>query len=275
MRNAPLLAINHYSSHIWVPARPAWDVVNVIPGLDSEANINASANTDIIATHMGNKIYVWDLPVRVFHWLLVGLVAFQFASGNIGGNLLAYHVLSGYAILSLLVFRIIWGAVGSSHARFGDFIHGPQAIAAYWRGEFSYLGHNPLGGLNVLAMILILLGIAGLGLFSNDDIMTEGPLIGYISKHLSDSLTTYHKWGAKLLLGLVALHVGAIVYYAKVKRESLVLPMITGYKSISGKGGEGPARVVSSWLALMIFLFAAGLVAVLVLTAPQLSMTEY
>lgn len=224
---------------------------------------------------MKNKIYVWDLPTRLFHWLLVALVVFQFISGNIGGNIMAFHVLSGCVILTLLLFRVAWGFVGSTQSRFATFVRGPGVIAAYLRGESHYLGHNPLGGLSVVAMLMLLLGIATTGLFANDDIMTEGPLMGYISKHLSDSLTTYHKWGTKLLMALVALHLGAIAFYTRVKKESLVLPMITGYKTLPGKEADTPERITPTWLALIILLVAAGLVVAVIVTAPPSPIAEY
>ena len=126
-------------------------------------------------------IAVWDLPSRLFHGLLVILVAVSFTTGTIGGNAMQYHEWSGFAILVLLVFRITWGFVGSRTSRFSDFVKGPAAVWRYAnalvRGHSEcYLGHNPLGGWSVLAMLLALLVQAATGLFANDDIITAGPL---------------------------------------------------------------------------------------------------
>lgn len=177
----------------------------------------------------------WDLPLRLFHWMLVVLLVFSVATALIGGNLMIWHLRSGYAILGLLAFRLVWGFAGSPTARFSSFVRGPRAVAAYVRAIVArrpafHLGHNPLGGWMVLLMLSAVLFQAATGLFANDDIATEGPLYGYVSKALSDRLTRLHKLNANLLYGLAALHVAAILFYGIVRRENLVLPMITGRK---------------------------------------------
>jgi len=200
-------------------------------------------------------IPVWDLPIRLFHWLLVILVAVSLTTGNIGGNAMQYHEWSGFAILILLVFRITWGFVGSRTARFSDFVKGPAAVWRYAhalvRGHSaSYLGHNPLGAWSVLAMLLTLLVQAATGLFANDDIITAGPLYLWVSKPVSDWLTGVHRLNRYLVLVLVATHVSAVLFYLLVKHENLIKPMITGIKHWVGSDTTPPAA--PTWLAAVM-----------------------
>ena len=177
---------------------------------------------------------VWDLPVRLFHWLLVLLIIAAVVTANMGGNLMEWHLRTGYAILTLVLFRIIWGMVGSVYARFTHFIVGPRAIAAYLRGLRSrdavrLIGHNPLAGLSVLGLLGVVLLQAVTGLFVNDDIAIEGPLFKFISKDVSDQLTWFHsELNINLLYVVIALHVLAIVFYRVRKKQDLLTPMISG-----------------------------------------------
>ena len=200
-------------------------------------------------------IPVWDLPTRLFHWLLVVLVALSFTTGSIGGNAMQYHECSGFAILILLVFRIIWGFVGSRTSRFSYFAKGPATLWRYAvtlvRGKSErYLGHNPLGGWSVLAMLLVLLAQAATGLFANDDIITEGPLYLWVSKPLSDWLTGVHRLNRYLIMVLVVTHVSAVLFYLLVKHENLIKPMITGIKHWVGSDTTPPAA--PTWLAAVM-----------------------
>lgn len=197
-------------------------------------------------------IPVWDLPTRLFHWLLVVLAAVSFITANIGGNAMQYHEWSGFAILILLVFRIAWGFVGSRTSRFSDFVKGPAAVWRYAtalvKGKSqSYLGHNPLGGWSVLAILVVLLIQAATGLFANDDIITEGPLFLWVGKPVSDWLTGVHRLNRYLIMVLAATHVCAVLFYLLVKRENLIKPMITGIKHRLGGDSAPPAAPV--WLA--------------------------
>lgn len=176
-----------------------------------------------------SKIRVWDLPTRLFHWLLVICVAGAFATIKAGGLWTEYHLLFGYAVLGLILFRIVWGFVGSSHARFARFVRGPRAIAAYLGGTMPRTpGHNPLGALSVVAMILLLGYQAVTGLFANDDIFTEGPLAGLVGKDWSDRLTGLHKLDELPILILVGLHLLAIIWYRVAKKQKLTRAMVTG-----------------------------------------------
>ena len=170
-----------------------------------------------------------------------------------------YHERVGVMIIVLLVFRFFWGILGSQPSRFGDFVKGPAAVWRYAKGLVKdnskrYVGHNPLGGWSVLAMLLVLTLQACLGLFANDDIITEGPLYMWVSKATSDWLTKIHRLNQYVLMGLIALHLFAVAFHYFVKHENLLKPMITGRKDWSG-GNDEPA-IVSAWLAVVIAVCA-------------------
>tara|TARA_R110001583_G_scaffold149564_1_gene301651 strand:+ start:13955 stop:14650 length:696 start_codon:yes stop_codon:yes gene_type:complete len=175
-------------------------------------------------------VRVWDLPTRVFHWALVVLTAGVFASGLIGGNLIVWHGRLGVAIAGLLAFRLVWGVLGSTYARFTHFVPGPGRIKAYLRGQWKEPGHNPLGALSVLGLLGIMIFQVVSGLVANDDIAFEGPLYAIVSKSTSDWMSSLHRQNIWIIGGLIALHVLAILYYAHVKKDNLVKPMITGVK---------------------------------------------
>lgn len=204
---------------------------------------------------------IWDAPVRLFHWALVACVVVSVVSGMTGGNAMQIHLWSGYTILALVVFRLLWGFVGSTYARFADFIYGPRAVWSFARALFNrgavqsidYAGHNPLGGWMVAIMLVLLLLQAGVGLFANDDIVTEGPLVRLVSKDTSDWLTTLHKLNSKIIIALVVIHVAAVLFHLLVKRENLIWPMISGYKKLSTKTFFKQAHFRSSWFALGLF----------------------
>lgn len=211
------------------------------------------------------RIKLWDLPTRLFHWALVLSVATSFISGWSGGNAMEWHGRAGITIVGLVSFRIVWGFLGSTHARFANFLGGPAAILAYWRGQWHGVGHNPLGALSVLAMLLILLCQALGGLFANDDIAFSGPYVNAISKPLSDWISGWHKRASWLVLALVALHVGAILFYAHIRKQKLVQPMLSGTKEVpaalageSARGGGLAAFCVALALAIAAAWCASG-----------------
>ena len=183
-----------------------------------------------------SRVLVWDLPTRLFHWLLLVCVILSFVTGNIGGNVLEYHLLSGYAILVLLIFRLAWGFVGSRTARFSSFVKGPATVLSHLRvllqkkTEKPYLGHNPLGGWSIVAMLLVLFLQVATGLFANDDILTQGPLYVWVSKETSNLLTWVHLINRFVLVALIAVHVCAVFFYFFFKHENLIMPMVSGRK---------------------------------------------
>ena len=214
--------------------------------------------------------FVWDLPTRVFHWALLVLVGVSFTTGLMGGfNIMDYHMLSGYGILSLVIFRILWGLIGNYHARFTSFVKGPKTTIAYARqllGKHQQpsTGHNPLGALSVLAILAVLLIQAGSGLFANDDILLEGPLIHLVSDRTSSQLTSIHETVPWIIAGLVLLHLAALAYHIIARGENLLLPMLTGWQKSAStdiKSASTDIKASNPWFR---GLLAFGIVALAV-----------
>jgi cytochrome b len=176
---------------------------------------------------------VWDGPTRLFHWSIVTLVIISWLSVDQG--YLRVHLLSGVTLLVLLLFRILWGFFGSTTARFSNFVRPPRVVLSYLRPPANeprphYAGHNPAGGLMVLALIGLLLAQVGTGLFANDGLSFTGPLALSISAAMSDLLTKVHGYLFYAILAAVWMHVVAVFFYLSVKRENLIGPMLTGFK---------------------------------------------
>lgn len=210
-------------------------------------------------------VRVWDLPTRVFHWLLATLVVCSVISAKIGGNAMTWHFLSGYAIFALLLFRLVWGFLGGRWSRFASFAYAPSATWRYLRGAaraIERVGHNPLGALSVYALLALLVAQVGTGLFADDEIASTGPLARYVSDATSHRLTGWHKaWGQWLIIALAVLHVAAIVYYLLKRRENLIAPMWRGDKLLPAgtpASADGSARRAA---ALVLAAACAGLVA--------------
>jgi cytochrome b len=214
-------------------------------------------------------IRVWDLPVRLFHWLVALLFVAQIVTGKIGGGLMAWHARFGYAILALVVFRVLWGFAGSVHARFADFVAAPAvamrfAALLFSRRPSPYLGHNPLGGWSVIAMLALLGLQAVAGFFANDGISFEGPLARFVSVDTSNRIAHLHDWNANVLMVLVALHVAAVLYHWLVKGEDLMQAMFTGTKRVTpdlarSAPPNGASHLVRASLLLALAALAVGL----------------
>ncbi len=174
-------------------------------------------------------VLLWDWPTRVFHWSLVVAFSVAVITAKLGGDWMALHGLAGISIVGLLVFRIVWGFIGAKPSRFSSFIPTPSSIRSYFSGKWQGIGHNPLGALSVLGLLTLLALQVGGGLFTDDEISFTGPWAHVISNELSVRLTGLHHQLSNILLGLVALHVLAIAFYAFVKKRNLVKPMITGW----------------------------------------------
>jgi len=187
-------------------------------------------------------VEVWDLPLRLFHWLLVLAVTLAIVTAKAGGEWMAWHGRTGLFILGLVVFRVVWGLVGSTHARFIHFAPTPGRIKAYLSGHWHGLGHNPLGALSVFALLGVLGYQSSTGLISNDDISFTGPL----------ALTGWHHRVGNALMALVGLHVAAILFYRLIKKENLVKPMVTGVKPVDEVPPGAPALVKARPLALWL-----------------------
>lgn len=218
---------------------------------------------------MPHHIRVWDLPTRLFHWALVVCIAGLVLTGYAGGARMEWHALIGYAVLTLLLFRLVWGFVGGHWSRFGSFVRGPAHIAAYLRGQAHpdcLVGHNPLGALSVLAMMVFLLAQVATGLVGDDEISFTGPLNRFVTSAQGLAATWYHKRiGQWVIIGLVALHVGAVLFYLWRKGENLVRPMVHGDKAV-GSGTTVASRddARSRATALVVLLACGGAVAALV-----------
>ena len=184
---------------------------------------------------MTEKTKIWDLPTRLFHWLLVVLIGFLWFTGEQGVDWMVWHQRAGLTVLTLVLFRIGWGLWGSTTARFSHFLRGPRAAFAHARAFAGNRlrpepGHNPLGAYAVVAFLLLLLVQTGTGLFANDDLFIEGPLYPLVSKDTSDRLTGIHYLNFNFVLALIALHVTVIFLYWLLRKDNLIKPMITGYK---------------------------------------------
>lgn len=181
------------------------------------------------------KVRVWDLPTRFFHWTLVVCIAGLAITGTIGASAMPWHFRFGYCVLALLLFRIIWGLVGGRWSRFSAFIYAPQSVIDYLQGRGNpehSIGHSPLGAGSVFALLGFLVAQVSTGLMSDDEIAYSGPLTHLVSNATVQGATFYHaavgKW---VLLGLVVLHIGAVIYYQR-RQHKLVNAMLHGDKNL-------------------------------------------
>lgn len=208
------------------------------------------------------RILVWDLPTRLFHWLLVVAVVGLVVSGKVGGNLIDWHGKIGLLVLGLVVFRLVWGVVGSTYARFCQFFPTPAKIATYLKGGWQAPGHNPLGAFSVFALLGVLIFQLLTGLVANDDIAFVGPLYDLVGRDLSNLATGWHHLSVNVLIALVVLHLAAIMFYAHVKKDNLVKPMVRGWKEVEqgepARGGGALALVVALVIALAAVFAASG-----------------
>jgi len=198
------------------------------------------------------RIAIWDLPTRAFHWLVVLLVPAMWWTAE--EEMMDLHILLGQTMFGLVLFRIFWGLIGSSTARFAGFVRGPRAILSYLRGDGkARIGHNPIGALSVVALLTLLSIQVGLGLFASDeDGLYQGPLSHHVSLEASETLAERHETMFDVLLIFIGLHVAAILFYLVIKRDNLVGPMVSG----SREAGEGEAPMAAA--PLWRFLIAAG-----------------
>ncbi len=208
---------------------------------------------------------VWDAPTRLFHWAITLLVLTSYLTYRF--DRMGWHMLSGYTVLTLLLFRLVWGFVGSDTARFRSFLKSPVAGLQHLRHltrrePDDQIGHNAAGGWMVLVLLLSLAVQVGTGLFSNDEILTEGPLAHLVSSATSHLLTRIHSINFNVLLGLIGLHVVVVLVYAVVKGQNLLRPMVTGKKRLPAAARQ--PRLASPAVAAIVLVFAAALVWALV-----------
>lgn len=205
-------------------------------------------------------VRIWDLPVRLFHWAIVLLVPALWATHE--WEMLDTHILLGEIMLGLVLWRLLWGVLGSSTSRFASFVRGPGAVLNYLKSGGKAFGHNPLGGWSVIVMLLLLAVQVGLGLFASDeDALSEGPLAHRVSYETARTLAHRHETVFWVLVAIIALHVAAVLYYRIVRRDDLVTPMITGRGAPVAGAAMVPAPL---WRFLLSVIVAAGLTFVLV-----------
>lgn len=176
-------------------------------------------------------VRVWDLPTRLFHWSLAALVVFAILSAETGGEWMVWHFRAGFAVLTLLAFRIIWGFIGGRYARFSSWRLNRAALAQDLRTDAPETpGHSATGSLAVAAMLATISVQVGSGLCAHDEMDFGGPLARHLSNATSDALTALHHLNGKLILALVVLHLAAVAFYFVIKKRNLVRPMLTGDK---------------------------------------------
>lgn len=211
-----------------------------------------------------SRLRIWDLPTRLFHWLLAASTIALVVTSKMGGNAMEWHLRLGHVVLGLLLFRLLWGFAGGHWSRFSTFIPGPARLLRYLKGQGSAAdkaGHNPLGALSVIAMLLILAAQVGTGLISDDEIAFAGSLVRFVSGDTIAWATVWHKgWGQWLVYAIVALHLIAIVGYSIFKREKLVPAMLHGDKP--GQPQTLPASR-DGWRSIVPALFFAAACAVM------------
>lgn len=219
-------------------------------------------------------IKVWDLPIRIFHWLLVLLFIAAYVTNALGPNYFQYHLWTGYAVIVLVSFRIIWGLVGTYHARFINFIHNPITTVQYTFAtlkniEKHYAGHNPLGAIMVVLLLVAILIQAVTGLFTNDEILNLGPLYAYVTDELSLQLTSIHRQLFYWISCAILIHIIAVFIHVFFKKENLIKAMFTGKKPAEGlekAESIGSSRI---WLAAIIIIVLAAILGWLITTAPE------
>ena len=219
------------------------------------------------------RVKVWDVPTILFHWLLVLLTIATFVTGFLAGDQaftafviktlgytpLEVHALSGLAIAGLLAFRLVWGVIGSTYARFAQFVPGPARVLAYLRGQWHGLGHNPLGAFSVLGLLTLMSFQVASGLVLDSEAPFTGPLNALVSQDTAKLSVKLHLLNVWLIVGLVSLHMLSIVFYAVVKKNNLVIPMLTGHKTVDDPSLESARG--GGWLPFVLaVLIAAGVV---------------
>jgi len=210
------------------------------------------------------KTRVWDLPTRIFHWALAACVFCLLITGFRGGDAMPWHYRFGYCVLTLLMFRLVWGVVGGKWSRFASFVYAPSSIIRYLKGQGEALhsvGHNPLGAFSVFAMLALLLVQVSTGLISDDEISAAGPLTKFVSNATVSLASSYHVTiGKVLVIVLVITHLAAIVFYLYKKRENLIKPMLHGDKLLPNSTPASADTSATRTLALAILLACAAAV---------------
>lgn len=223
---------------------------------------------------MTEKRLVWDLPLRVFHWLFALGICGSWATAEAGFEWMQVHFWLGYFTMGLVLFRIIWGFIGPRHARFSNFLKGPATLLRYLKSfaggaPIITAGHNPAGGLMVMVMMALVAFQTATGLFATDDIAWSGPYNPAVGSATASKLTSLHHANFNWILAAIALHLLAIGFYWRVKRQNLVAPMLTGHKPAAWVAEHEAIPHSQLLKALIVVLISTGLVYGLIGAAPE------
>ena len=213
--------------------------------------------------HTLQSVRIWDLPTRAFHLLLIASVTGLIITGELAGDAMFLHFWLGYTVLSLALFRLIWGVVGGHWSRFVNFIPSLSAVKDYvhslkTKQSTPHIGHNPLGALSVLSMLLLLLAQVFTGFMSDDEIATTGPWVALVPNDWVSLATRYHAdIGKILLIVLIAVHVATVLYYKRFKSNDLITPMLSGNKHLPSDTPPSRDTGTSRLFALGVFIACA------------------
>ena len=214
------------------------------------------------------KIKVWDWPIRLFHWLLVATIIFQFVSGDILDDAMQWHFYAGYFCTGLLIFRVLWGIVGTHYARFSQFVRSPFTVFNYLRGKNkdTYLGHNPAGAYSVVVMLTLIISQAFSGLFITDDIFSEGPYYAAVSEQWQDIANFVHHNAINLIWAIIVLHIVSVLYYQFKKKQKLTQAMLTGYKIAEQTSDNAPKMSMKRFgISLFVCILTSALLVYLLI----------
>jgi len=217
---------------------------------------------------------IWDLPLRIFHWLFACTIIASWYTSDQDNDLIELHMQLGYFALGLIIFRILWGLVGTKHSLFISFVPSPKILISYIKNFSSKndeisAGHNPLGSLMVILMIVLVSLQAVSGLFINDDVFSSGPYYDSVSKEVEQVMMFLHHNVFDFMIAAIALHLLAIAYYVRVKKQSIILPMITGKKPADKVSNTDEIRHSKLWIAMIVLVVVVAFVYwLVVLNAP-------
>lgn len=213
-------------------------------------------------TPRSHQVRIWDLPTRLFHWLLACAIVALVVTAKLGGNAMNWHLVLGQVVLALIIFRLLWGVGGGRWSRFAHFVHTPSALLRHLRGQGSVeegAGHSPLGALSVFAMLLALVAQVATGLLSDDEIAFSGPLTRFASGDTVATATNYHAhWGQYLIYALVGLHLLAILGYS-LRRKGLARAMVTGDKQLPSPVPAARDTAATRALAAALAVLSSGI----------------
>lgn len=216
------------------------------------------------------SVKIWDVPIRVFHWLIVAAIAFLWWSGESGGNVMDWHLLIGVAVIALVLFRIIWGIIGSDTAQFSQFLKSPREVTHHLRElpkrtSAYHAGHNALGGWVVVVLLALLLVQGITGLFATDDILVEGPLMHWVSESTAETFTKLHHLIFNVLFLVVLIHVAAVFFYRFYKNTNLIKAMVLGNADWPADQSKPALVFKSTALGLGLMVVCYGIVRVILL----------